>query len=592
MRDAARKTLGFEKSETAISGTGQTTTFRMLGFTGSNSNLKPDGWYLPKSPIFPAIALETKAGDTTLTSRDINQILKYGKVLEQKYKNWIGILYNGEDIQVYKNGELLEDEKVLHNKEHYLGLFEENRIDSQRIYNITKRINNLLHFEFGVKNLKHRMIFTACALVAKRYGAIFHPDMSFNVFTASIIDTLKKSYENELRQNTKLGLLLETYNSIQVNTKENQKAIANFAALISEIADDLNSRYWRGEDVMAIFFNEFNSHKIKGEQGEGQVFTPDHITSLMYRILEVNKEDKVLDAACGSGSFLVKAMCNMIKEAGGPDTDKATEIKQNQLYGVEWDPEIYALACANMLIHKDGKTNLYQGDSRSPEVSKWIREKGITKVLMNPPFETRAGCVDIVLNVLNSVPKGALCGFILPDKKLEKKVKTKVERMLRRHTLQKIIKLPEETFPQNVSTSIFIFKAGFPQNDANVFACRIEKDGLVTVKNQGRQDLHNKWHDIEEHWVDVIRRQSSDIASDGIKWIKPSPECISYPIDEKQVVLRESDFAKTVLDYLMFEEGVDADELGKEFLERVMYSGVVDNSDAGIIIKPENNEHA
>lgn len=113
---------------------------------------------------------------------------------------------------------------------------------------------------------------------------------------------------------------------------------------------------------MGIFFNEFNRYKKKSESG--QVFTPDHITSLMYRLIDVDKNDYVLDAACGSGAFLVKAMCNMIKEAGGVKTSKAKDIKSNQLYGIEFDREIYALACANMLIHKDGKTNLEHLDSR------------------------------------------------------------------------------------------------------------------------------------------------------------------------------------------------------------------------------------
>lgn len=73
----------------------------------------------------------------------------------------------------------------------------------------------------------------------------------------------------------------------------------------------------------------------------------------MYKILEVNMDDCILDATCGSGGFLVKAMANMIREAGGMETKKAGEIKSKQLYGIEFDREIYALACANMLIHKD-----------------------------------------------------------------------------------------------------------------------------------------------------------------------------------------------------------------------------------------------
>ena len=62
----------------------------------------------------------------------------------------------------------------------------------------------------------------------------------------------------------------------------------------------------------------------------------------------------------------------MIQESGGTKTKKAKEIKKRQLYGIEFDREIYALACANMLIHKDGKTNLVQLDARTEKAADWI----------------------------------------------------------------------------------------------------------------------------------------------------------------------------------------------------------------------------
>lgn len=73
-----------------------------------------------------------------------------------------------------------------------------------------------------------------------------------------------------------------------------------------------------------------------------------------------------------------------------------------------------------MLIHKDGKTNLEHLDSRTQEACDWIKSKNITKVLMNPPFESKYGCLTIVENVLKNVPRNTKCAFILPDKKLEK----------------------------------------------------------------------------------------------------------------------------------------------------------------------------
>lgn len=120
----------------------------------------------------------------------------------------------------------------------------------------------------------------------------------------------------------------------------------------------------------------------------------------------------------------------MIREAGGVNTNKAKIIKQSQLFGIEYDREIFALACANMLIHKDGKTNLTQMDTRTDAACEWIKSKLITKVLMNPPYENKYGCLEIVNNVLNSVASGTDCAFILPDKKLEKGSKTLVKDML------------------------------------------------------------------------------------------------------------------------------------------------------------------
>lgn len=254
--------------------------------------------------------------------------------------------------------------------------------------------------------------------------------MDYAGFQNGILNALNKAIRSDKAQNAKLELLAEVYSEIKMNVStddEDPRAvqrltdlIGDFIDWITEISGLINSSAWDGEDVMAIFFNEFNRYKKKSESG--QVFTPDHVTGFMYRLLEVNKDDRVLDACAGSGSFLVKSMSNMIREAGGVGTRKAKQIKREQLYGIEFDREIYALACANMLIHKDGKTNLAHMDARTESASEWMQATDATKVLMNPPYENKFGCMKIVENVLNSVGRDVLCGFILPDKKLEKNI--------------------------------------------------------------------------------------------------------------------------------------------------------------------------
>ena len=82
--------------------------------------------------------------------------------------------------------------------------------------------------------------------------------------------------------------------------------------------------------------------------------------------------------------------------------------------------------------------------------------------------------------------------------------------------MKKIIKLSEKTFFEGVTTSVFVFEAGKPQNDEEIFACYIEEDGLETVKNQGRQDIKDKWKTIEDYWIDIIKKQSGN---DTIQWL-------------------------------------------------------------------------
>ena len=584
VRDRAKVALCFNDDEKGVlQGTGQITTFNQLGFRGYND--KPDGWYLPDDRNSPAIILETKSGKEDVNDdKWVYELKKNCDIALTQFKDVIGILYNGTDIRVFKNNiEVVPTAVKLQGKEYYKSLATQITIDKQRIYHLTKKINDSLHIDFGIKNLYHRMIFTACALVGKRYGAKLVQGMGFPGMKKEILEKLTTKLEKSRKQNIKLEILTDIYDKIEMNNTANQEAIDNFISCITEISDCVNSDYWNGEDVMGIFFNEFNRYKKKSESG--QVFTPDHITSFMYRLINVDHHDKILDAACGSGAFLVKSMCNMIKEVGGRGTREASDIQNAQLYGIEFDREIFALACANMLIHLDGKTNLEQLDSRTQEACDWIRSKPITKVLMNPPFETKYGCLIIVDNVLKNVAKGTLCAFILPDKKLEKD--SRGRKLLKHSKLLKIIKLPEKTF-EGVTTSIFIFEAGMPQNDDEIFACYIKDDGLEMVKNQGRQDIKDRWQAIEDEWVNIIRRQSG---SDTIQWIRPS-EHLSYQLPEKEFEVFEEDFTKTMMDYMMFQKGIDVKDFEEKLLDKVMYGSQITNVADGVIILIEgkNNE--
>lgn len=590
VRDNSKLILGFDDNElNVLQGTGQITTFKQLGFKGFND--RPDGWYLPDDPGNVAIILEAKDSLVDIyVEKWKNELLKNVQIASTKYSKVIGILYNGEDIRVFRgNEELTSVAPTLQHKSYYIKLCLNDKIDKKKIFNLTKQINDCLHNKFGIKNLYHRMIFTACALVAKRYNALLTEGMDFATMKASISSKLNQRLKGDIEKNTKLNLLNEIYQEIKYNSTSNQEAINDFISYVTQISECVNSDNWNGEDVMGIFFNEFNRYKKKSESG--QIFTPDHITSFMYRLLDVNKDDRVLDAACGSGAFLVKSMCNMIKEAGGVNTSEASQIKSEQLYGIEFDREIFALACANMLIHKDGKTNITQMDTRSEEAKEWIKDKNITKVLMNPPYERKYGCLNIVNNVLDSVPSGTKCAFILPDKKLEKDKTDKKygNKLLKKHRLTTIVKLPENLFfGVGITTSIFVFEAGKPQDGKSVVGYYIEEDGLETVKNQGRQDIRDRWPDKEDYWVNAIH--TGDDPQYGTKQIINPKEHLSYQMPEVPFEVFEEDFVKTIMDYEMYIRGIDTKEFGDVLLQKVLYGSEVKMSDDHVSITIRNNE--
>lgn len=246
---------------------------------------RPDGWYLPNDIQKTAIILETKASNELLDEKNEKQIKDYIKITQRKYKKVIGILYNGNETIVYKNDIVYSATNQLFDKNYYLKLFNNIQIDIDKIQSCTININEILHHKFVMQNLTQRMIFTACALVADRKGASLEnlKNLSFSMLKSQIIEILEKSYSEEMRSNEKLKIIKEQYQKITCDKENDKHAISDFIDNVIQISKYIQSNEWQGEDVMAIFFNEFNRYLPK-KPDYGQVFTPDNVVSLMYRL--------------------------------------------------------------------------------------------------------------------------------------------------------------------------------------------------------------------------------------------------------------------------------------------------------------------
>ena len=140
-----------------------------------------------------------------------------------------------------------------------------------------------------------------------------------------------------------------------------QLNIAAFREILKFIEDNIlpfiNDKSTSGQDLLNLFFVTFN--KYVGKSDKNQAFTPDHITDFMSKITGVNKHSVVLDPCCGSGSFLVRAMTQALDDCA--TASEQERVKKYQIFGIEFDENVYGLATTNMLIHSDGNSNIRQG---------------------------------------------------------------------------------------------------------------------------------------------------------------------------------------------------------------------------------------
>lgn len=225
-------------------------------------------------------------------------------------------------------------------------------------------------------------------------------------------------------------------------------------------------------DIMAEMYSTFLKYALSDGASLGKVLTPPYITNMMARILDLNKDSKVMDLATGSAAFLVAAMDIMIADANdklGKNTTIAAKaidnIKKKQLLGIEVDAKMYTLAASNMILRGDGSSNIRKADSFTTP-SEIFESFSATSLLLNPPFSYVDYGLPFFEFGLDNMKKGGLGAVIIQDSAGAGKAVSTTKRILSKHTMIASIKMPADLFIPNaiVQTSIYIFKAGTPHN--------------------------------------------------------------------------------------------------------------------------------
>ena len=156
-------------------------------------------------------------------------------------------------------------------------------------------------------------------------------------------------------------------------------------------------------DVMGRAY-EFVVQKLGEQKQYGQYFTPRHIIHFMVELADPEPGEKIYDPAAGTGGFILRAfevVSKKIEEKYKNDYSLAEkafrELKEKNLWAVEKAPDVYKLALMNMILHNDGKSNLYEADSLDNRAQVEYKQK-YDVVLTNPPYgpltQSRVGVFD------------------------------------------------------------------------------------------------------------------------------------------------------------------------------------------------------
>ncbi len=282
------------------------------------------------------------------------------------------------------------------------------------------------------------------------------------------------------------------------------------------------------QDILGRAYKIFLERAGKAEN-KNIILTPDHIKGLMVKLARLTKDDVVLDTCTGSGGFLMESMEVMTKLALG-NAVKIDHIKEKQLIGFEIDSVLFSLACSNLFLHGDGRTNLLYRSSLLNEAQdgtvngsdgdllKYIKNMKPTKVIINPPYENN-NSIKFTKQALDYLePNGKLI-IIMPTPTLTKNHGNYTDKILKIAKLDFIIKMPYKLFSEqnrSVNTAIFGFtKTPHNPND-DVLFYNLEDDGFVSIQHKGKIDKHNGWGSLEQKIFDAITN-GNEIANTCVK---------------------------------------------------------------------------
>lgn len=461
---------------------------------GGNGKAKPEYVITFNDDIHTVIVVECKNTAKKHCSANLNKpsgfavdgVLYYAKFLKQEY-NVIAIAVSGAnadnmkvDAYYWQQGQeqyssLKKAKDIILEPKNYMELIRGNKL--KKAYSLDEIRNTAIDMHNSLREIKvtesHKPIFIAGILIAlndEDFAKSYSMLSSYKLVMQNIQNAIENVLKDSDIKSSRINYIKQVFNTLQDNTKFAEIPLGHSKSItwyieqlemkIKPMMDYADSTV----DALGVFYHEFIKYSGGDGSGLGIVLTPQHLTEFMCDLAGVNKNSRVVDICCGSGSFLVTAMSKMFKEA---NPDEVENIRQNGLYGVEFDDGLYTLAIANMIIRKDGKSNIYKGDCFNPNITKELKEKNINIGLINPPYSQKDVVeLEFVEHLLEVLTIGGTGVVVVPVScAIGTKYKDVRERLMRKNTLKAVFSMPDDIFyPTGTNVCVMVWEAHTPHD--------------------------------------------------------------------------------------------------------------------------------
>ena len=401
----------------------------------------------------------------------------------------------------YRNATLLSDFKF--------------RQDYQALLSYSRSLNKELKSQKVTE--AHRCFLISGILIALKNEAFrksFESHRTKKELFKNLYNTIAVEFESTIHKSERIDALMQSFSFVKTLPCGKDFLIE----LISDIDTNINTflRTHKYYDVIGSFYVEFLRY-ANNDKGLGIVLTPPHVADLFVRLAGVDTNSVVIDTCCGTAGLLIAAMKHMIKQAGA-DTQLQSKIKNEQIIGIEFQPNIYALAVCNMILHGDGKANISREDCFAlPNQSLGAMMNKTPSVgLLNPPYKNKGIETDreelkFILNNMAYLSRDGAgrCIAIVPITCAtigDGAIGDLKRQLLERHTLEGVMSMPVELFSNSktsVVTCIMVFTAHKPHPAGKkTWFGYWRDDGFVKTRNLGRIDLNGTWSSIRDRWID------------------------------------------------------------------------------------------